>query len=71
MQDKQQARKARFNIYNIQSRVHDLLSVVTVTKRIVARDPSIPLEYAAQQLREQSNRKNRRIKCKHATKFPF
>ncbi|KAG3177056.1 hypothetical protein PC128_g17018 [Phytophthora cactorum] len=52
-QEKLQVRKVRFGICNAKSRVHNLLSATNIIKRIVAGDPSIPLEDAVQLLREQ------------------
>ncbi|KAG3249419.1 hypothetical protein PI124_g5920 [Phytophthora idaei] len=52
-QEKLRVRKVRFGICNAKSRVDDLLSATNIIKRIVAGDPSIPLEDAVQLLREQ------------------
>ncbi|KAL3657136.1 hypothetical protein V7S43_017930 [Phytophthora oleae] len=52
-QEKLQVRKVRFGICNAKSRVHDLLAATNIVKRIVAEDPSTPLEDALQLLREQ------------------
>ncbi|OWZ07185.1 Sulfate Permease [Phytophthora megakarya] len=51
-QEKLEVRKVRFGICNCKSRVHDLLSATNIVKRIVAGDPSIPLEDAVQILRD-------------------
>ncbi|KAG6612349.1 Sulfate Permease (SulP) Family [Phytophthora cinnamomi] len=52
-QEKLEVRKVRFGIANAKSRVHDLLAATNIVKRIVAGDPSIPLDEAMQLLREQ------------------
>ncbi|GMF47330.1 unnamed protein product [Phytophthora fragariaefolia] len=52
-QEKLEVRKVRFGIANAKSRVHDLLAATNIVKRIVAGNPSIPLEEAVQLLRDQ------------------
>ncbi|GMF12998.1 unnamed protein product [Phytophthora lilii] len=52
-QEKLQVRKVRFGIANAKSRVYDLLAATNLIKRIVAGNPSIPLEDAVQLLRDQ------------------
>ncbi|KAL4117685.1 hypothetical protein KRP22_013936 [Phytophthora ramorum] len=52
-QEKLAVRKVRFGIANAKSRVHDLLAATNLIKRIIAGNPSIPLEEAVQLLREQ------------------
>lgn len=51
-QEKLEVRKVRFGIANAKSRVHDLLAATNIIKRIVAGNPSIPLDEAVLLLRE-------------------
>ncbi|KAE8970149.1 hypothetical protein PR003_g28948 [Phytophthora rubi] len=52
-QEKLEVRKVRFGIVNAKSRVCDLLAATNIIKRIVAGNPSIPMDDAVQLLREQ------------------